>query len=483
MTAIMIQGTGSDVGKSLVVAGLCRAFVRRGISVAPFKPQNMSNNAAITACGGEIGRAQALQARASRLEPTVDMNPVLLKPESDQGAQIVVQGRVFGHSNASTFGEHGPQLMTAVRQSFGRLRAQYDLVVVEGAGSASEVNLRDRDIANMGFAEAEQVPVVLLGDIDRGGVIASVVGTHTVISLSDRAHIVGYIINKFRGNVALFEPALDIIEGHTGWPSFGILPWLRDAALLPEEDATSARVRATLATENLRIAVPMLSRIANFDDLDPLAQHPGVDVSFVPPGDVLPECEVVVIPGTKNTRADLAFMRANGWDIDIAAHHRRGGEVVGLCGGYQMLGHQVDDPDGIEDVAGSSVGLGLLNVHSRLDARKTTRQMSGSDVRFGMPLTGYELHAGQTSGPDTERAVGRFAGHHEGATTADGRVWGTYLHGIFGNDDFRTSWLADRVQAAPQERRYALQVEDALDAIADSMETHLDIDGLLAAAG
>ncbi|MEH6773060.1 MAG: cobyric acid synthase, partial [Cereibacter changlensis] len=355
MTALMIQGTGSDVGKSLLVAGLCRAARLRGLSVAPFKPQNMSNNAAVTADGGEIGRAQALQARAAGLEPLTDMNPVLLKPETDVGAQVIVQGKRIGTLKARDYFAAKKTLIAPVLESFGRLRAAHDLVIVEGAGSPAEVNLRASDIANMGFARAADVPVVLAGDIDRGGVIAQLVGTASVIDPEDRAMIAGFIVNKFRGDPRLFDDGYRFIEERTGWRGFGVVPFFPEAARLPAEDALdlSSPVRGGAAT----VAWLAFSRVANFDDLDPLKQEPGLTVVMVRPGQPIPaEARLVILPGTKSTRGDLAFLRAQGWDIDLKAHHRRGGHVLGICGGYQMLGRSVADPEGIEGAAGETEG-------------------------------------------------------------------------------------------------------------------------------
>ena len=348
--ALMFQGTGSDVGKSLIVAGLARAYTLRGLSVRPFKPQNMSNNAAVTADGGEIGRAQALQARAARVPPSVHMNPVLLKPQSEIGAQIVVQGRVYGSAKAAAYQRMKRDLLPCVLDSYERLRSDADIVLVEGAGSAAEVNLRENDIANMGFAQAAGMPVVLIGDIDRGGVIASLAGTKTVISADDAVLIRGFIVNKFRGDPALFADGMARIAQLTGWQPLGLVPHFPDARLLPAEDALALEQKLPAKSQaRLRIAVPILPHIANFDDLDPLDAEPAVELIRVRPGAALPgDADLIVLPGSKSTIADLAALRAAGFDIDIAAHRRRGGTVLGLCGGYQMMGRSVADPDGIE---------------------------------------------------------------------------------------------------------------------------------------
>ena len=479
--AIMVQGTGSHVGKSVLVAGLCRALVRRGFKVAPFKPQNMSNNAAVTADGGEIGRAQALQARACRLAPSVHMNPVLLKPETDIGAQVIVQGRRAGTLKAADFGMRKADLLPQVLESFARVGRDADIVVIEGAGSPAETNLRAGDIANMGFAEAADVPVVLVGDIDRGGVIASLVGTAVVLPPADRRRIRGFIVNKLRGDAALFADGMRTIAERTGWPGLGVVPWFAAAARLPAEDGLDLAERRPNANGRFTIAVPALPRIANFDDLDPLRLEPEVRVVIVEPGTPIPVADLVVIPGTKSTIADLRFLHAEGWDIDILAHHRRGGRVLGLCGGYQMLGRAIADPDGVEGAAETIVGLGLLDVTTVLSGDKTTVPVSGRHVRSGEPIDGYEIHLGHTSGPDCARPVVAMGGRVDGATSADGLVSGTYVHGLFGSDSFRRAFLAEAGLASSL--AYETSVEAALDALADHLERTVDIDRLLAIAG
>ncbi|ATQ57394.1 cobyric acid synthase [Paracoccus yeei] len=477
MPALMIQGTGSNVGKSLLVAGLCRAARLRGLSVAPFKPQNMSNNAAVTADGGEIGRAQALQARAAGLEPSVHMNPVLLKPETDRAAQVVVQGRAMARAQAADYGALKAGLMAAVLDSFGRLASAHELVLVEGAGSPAEVNLRPRDIANMGFARAADVPVVLAGDIDRGGVIAQIVGTQAVLEPGDAAMIRGFLVNRFRGDPALFDAGRAFIAQRTGWPDLGLVPWFPDAARLPAEDAVD--LRRAVGAGGLHIACPMLSRIANFDDLDPLAAEPGVRLTMVPPGQALPgDADLVILPGTKSTRGDLAFLRQQGWDIDLAAHVRRGGHVLGICGGYQMLGAWVHDPDGHDGDPGSTRGLGLLEVETRMVPDKRLTRVQGRAL--GQPVEGYEIHMGRVQGPDCARPLAHIP-EPEGATSADGRVTGTHLHGLFAGDAFRAAWLARL--GAPSTPGYGAGVEAVLDRLAAHLETHLDLDRLFALAG
>jgi adenosylcobyric acid synthase len=475
--ALMIQATGSNAGKSTLVAGLARALVRRGLKVAPFKPQNMSNNAAVAVEGGEIGRAQAVQARAARMIPSVHMNPVLLKPETDSGSQIIVQGKRWGTLRAKDFLDKRAALLPAVLDSFARLAREADIVLVEGAGSPAEINLRAGDIANMGFAAAAEVPVVLAGDIDRGGVIASLAGTHLVLEPDERARIRGFVINKFRGDVRLFDQGLAAVTQLTGWRSLGVVPWLPRAAWLPAEDAVDLdRVHAS--TSSRVIAVPVLARIANFDDLDPLGMEPGVKLVFVRPGEPIPgNADVVILPGSKSTIGDLAFLRAQGWDIDIKAHVRRGGRVLGLCGGYQMLGQTIADPDGIEGPAATVDGLGLLDIATVMSADKSTRLVQGIHSATGTAVEGYEIHLGRSEGRDCERPVVTIDGRPDGAGTADGRVQGTYVHGLFTGDAFRKAWLANLGIASSL--AYESQIESALDALADHLEAHLDIDAVL----
>ncbi|WP_322096797.1 cobyric acid synthase [Pelagibius sp.] len=477
----MLQGTGSDVGKSLLVAGLCRAFTRRGLAVRPFKPQNMSNNAAVTADGGEIGRAQALQARACGLAPATDMNPVLLKPQSEVGAQVVVQGKVRGNAKARAYQAMKGELLPRVLESFARLEAAADLVIVEGAGSPAEVNLRAGDIANMGFAEAAEVPVLLVADIDRGGVIASLVGSHAVMEAVDARRVAGYVINKFRGDVSLFDEGLGIISGHTGWPALGVVPFFAEARNLPAEDAVALDNTEAVSGRAIKIAVPRLARIANFDDFDPLIAEPDVAVDFVAPGRALPgDADLVILPGSKATLADLAFFRAQGWDLDLAAHLRRGGRVLGLCAGYQMLGRRLADPDGIEGPKGAvAEGLGLLEVETRLTGEKTLEAVDGRHLESGTPVHGYEMHVGVTTGEGTARPFLDLAGRPEGAVSADGKVAGCYLHGIFADDAFRQAFLAALSERDHSGLAYEAMVEATLDALAAHLEAHLDLEGIL----
>ena len=475
--AIMIQGAGSNVGKSTIVAGLARAFARRGLTVRPFKPQNMSNNAAVTANGGEIGRAQALQACAARIPPHTDMNPVLLKPESERGAQVIVQGQRFGTLDARAFGRMKGRLMPRILDSFHRLSAGADLVLVEGAGSPAETNLRAGDIANMGFAEAAGVPVVLVGDIDRGGVIAQMVGSKVVLAPKDADRIVAFLINRFRGDPALFDAGLREIGRRTGWPSLGVVPWFTDAAKLPAEDVLDI---ASGHSGRFHVAVPKLPRIANFDDLDPLSQEPDVRVSVIAPGTALPgDANLVLIPGSKATIADLAAFRAEGWETDLRAHLRRGGHVLGICGGYQMLGREIIDEDGIEGRPGRYEGLGLLDISTVMTPEKRLALTGARYVPTGDAVEGYEIHLGVTTGPDCARAWLQTANGPEGAESTDGRVRGCYLHGLFGSDGFRAAFLRE-LGGAASGMRYGPGVDQTLDALADHLEQHIDTDRLLA---
>ena len=476
----MFQGTGSDVGKSLMVAGLARALTNRGLKVRPFKPQNMSNNAAVTADGGEIGRAQALQARAARTPASVHMNPVLLKPQSELGAQIVVQGRVHGTAKAAAYQHLKPDLMPFVLDSYGRLKREADIVLVEGAGSASEVNLRANDIANMGFARAADVPVVLIGDIDRGGVIASLVGTKVVIDASDAAMILGFLVNKFRGDPTLFADGMATIARATGWEPLGLVPFFPDARLLPAEDALALdAARAAKPKARIKIAVPILPHVANFDDLDPLDAEPAVDLVRVRPGHALPgDADLVLLLGAKATIADLAVLREAGFHIDIGAHVRRGGSVLGLCGGYQMLGRAIRDPLGLEGPASTAEGLGLLDVETILSSDKRLEPVHGA-TGDGIPFSGYEMHMGVTDGPDRARPFARLAdGSSEGAVSPDGRVIGTYIHGLFVDDRQRSAWLT-RFAAGRTSISHDALVDDTLDRLAAHLAAHIDLDRLL----
>ena len=477
VASIMIQGTGSNVGKSLIVAGLGRCLTDLGLNVCPFKPQNMSNNAAVTVDGGEIGRAQAFQARACRVEAHTSMNPVLLKPESGSGAQVVLNGKRLATVKASEYAKLKSRLLPEVLKSFNELSKKVDVIVVEGAGSPAEINLRAGDIANMGFAEAAGVPVILVGDIDRGGVIAQIVGTKVILPQLDQRMVKGFIINKFRGDAALFESGLAEIVKRTEWQSLGILPWFERADVFPAED--SASVAVPDGGGPYKIAVPMLSRMANLDDLDPLRMDPGVCLDMIRPGTPIPaDARLVMLTGTKSTISDLEFLRAQGWDVDIRAHHRRGGNVLGICGGYQMLGKAISDRGGIEGKPGTIRGLGLLDLVTEMQAKKTTRRVEGRHIATGSRVKGYEIHIGRTTGPDDMSPWLEIGGKAEGSVSADGRVMGCYVHGIFSSDEFRRAFLSS-LGAQAHAFAFDAEIESAIDALASHVRKHIDVDRLL----
>ncbi|MGB8818295.1 MAG: cobyric acid synthase [Rhizobiaceae bacterium] len=475
--AIMLQGTGSDVGKTVLVAGLCRLARMRGLKVKPFKPQNMSNNAAVAADGGEIGRAQWLQALACGVEPSVHMNPVLLKPQSETGSQIIVQGKVAGSAKGRDYQALKPKFLASVLDSFERVSAGVDLVIVEGAGSPAEINLRAGDIANMGFATVADVPVVLVGDIDRGGVIASLVGTHAILAPEDRAMIAGFLINKFRGDVSLFDDGIKAVQAFTGWHCFGVVPWLAAAGRLPAEDSVALeRNFGAMSSGMPVIAVLGLERIANFDDFDPLRHDPSLDLRFIKAGEAIPsDAALVILPGTKSTISDLAALRKNEWDKQLERHVADGGHVLGICGGYQMLGRTVTDPLGLEGGAREAAGLGLLNVETVMQPEKTVRNSRAVSSLFGSALDAYEIHLGHTQGADCVRPFSQVDGREEGAVSADGKVAGTYLHGLFNADEFRRRYLAS-LSIETEQADYRQSVELALDELA------LELDGLGMAA-
>ncbi|MEO0400695.1 MAG: cobyric acid synthase [Pseudomonadota bacterium] len=482
--SLMLQGAGSDVGKSLITAALCRSAKRRGIKVAPFKPQNMSNNAA--ACppcngkgGGEIGRAQALQALAAGLAPNTDMNPVLLKPQTDRTAQVVVQGRAIEAMEAADYMAKRDRLMGAVLESFDRLTSNHDLVLIEGAGSPAEINLRNRDIANMGFARRAGVPVCLIGDIERGGVIASLVGTKNVLAPEDAAMIGGFLVNKFRGDPRLFDDGVVAIEERTGWPCFGVIPWLSAASRLPAEDAVVLDKSPRAEEKGLKIVAPVLSRIANFDDADPLKLEPSVDFIWVAPGRPIPrDADVIILFGTKSTLGDLEFLRAQGWDHDIIAHARAGGHVLGLCGGYQMLGRTIADPHGLDGAPSAVKGLDLLAVDTVIQSEKRVATVAATCALTAASIAGYEIHIGRTDGPDRERPFAKVGEVNEGARNADGRIEGSYLHGLFSSDAFRRAWLERAGGGGAADLCYGDALEDALNALADGVEAAMDVDAL-----
>ncbi len=435
---LMIQGTTSDAGKSTIVAALCRALRNRGVRVAPFKPQNMALNSAVTVDGGEIGRAQALQAIAAGLAPHTDMNPVLLKPSSDTGAQVIIHGKVRAEMNARDYHQYKTVAMQAVLESYARLRQEYDCVIVEGAGSPAEINLRDRDIANMGFAEAVDCAVVLVADIDRGGVFAHIVGTLACLSESERKRIIGFVINRFRGDIALLEPGLDWLEQQTGKPVLAVLPYLKGLFL----DAEDAVQPVQAASGSFRIVVPSLPHMSNHTDFDALRVHPDANLAFVRQGEAMPPCELLILPGSKNTRGDLAWLRQHGWDHYIDRHLRYGGKVIGICGGFQMLGDGVSDPHGIEGAAGDSAGLGLLPMHTELTREKRLAQVSGMCAFADAFVAGYEIHMGVSNGAALARPAFWIDGRAEGARSADGQILGSYLHGMFDAPDACAALLA-----------------------------------------
>ena len=475
---LMIQGTTSDAGKSVMVAGLCRVLARRGVKVAPFKPQNMALNSAVTVDGGEIGRAQAVQAQAAFLEPHTDMNPVLLKPNTDIGAQVIIHGKALTNMDARTYHDYKPVAMRAVLESYERLRAAYEVILVEGAGSPAEINLRDKDIANMGFAEAVDCPVWLVGDIDRGGVFAHLYGTLALLTPSEQARITGLIINRFRGDVSLLTPGLDWLTQETGKPVLGVLPYLQGLHL-EAEDALPRELDMTKDAERLRVAVPVLARISNHADLDPLRLHPQVEVRWVRAGEALPPSDLIILPGSKSTRSDLQRLREQGWDAALQRHLRYGGKVIGICGGFQMLGRWVHDPAGLEGEPGRSPGLGLLDFETTLEPEKQLRRVAGHLTLDHAEVTGYEIHAGVSTGPALDHPAAWLSeGRPDGALSDDGQILGAYLHGLFDAAPARDAllrWAGLAVRATPDYRQLR---EDGINRLADALETHLDLRAL-----
>lgn len=468
----MVQGCTSDAGKSALVTGICRVLARRGFRVAPFKPQNMALNSAVTVDGGEIGRAQAVQAQACGLEPHSDMNPVLLKPNSDTGAQVIVHGHAVGNLEARDYHGHKPSLLGKVLESFGRLKQAHDFVVVEGAGSPAEINLREHDIANMGFAEAADCPVILIADIDRGGVFAHLVGTLALLSASEQDRVRGFVINRFRGDIALLQGGLDWLEARTGKPVLGVLPYLHDLHL-EAEDALPRPV-AGFSSTKFRVIVPRLPRISNHTDFDPLRLHPDVELRFIGQGEAIPSADLIVLPGSKNVRADLDWLRASGWEAALLRHLRHGGKLIGICGGFQMLGRAIHDPLGIEGAPGSSPGLGLLEVETELRAEKQLHRVSGRLTLENAPVTGYEIHAGISSGPGLSRPVAHLAGRDDGAVAADGQVLGTYLHGVFDDGAASAALLRWAGLDEPAALDYVDLREQGIARMADAVEKYLD---------
>ncbi|WP_425914896.1 cobyric acid synthase [Pseudomonas sp. GWSMS-1] len=481
MTTLMVQGTTSDAGKSTLVTALCRWLKRQGVAVVPFKPQNMALNSAVTADGGEIGRAQAVQAQAAGLAPHTDMNPVLLKPNSDIGAQVIIHGRALSSMDAVAYHDYKKVAMQAVLQSHQRLSAAYPVVMVEGAGSPAEINLRAGDIANMGFAEAVDCPVILIADIDKGGVFAHLVGTLALLSETEQARVQGFVINRFRGDIALLQPGLDWLEQRTGKPVLGVLPYLMDFHL-EAEDAIDIRQSAK-AAEVLKVLIPVLPRISNHTDFDPLRLHPQVELTFVGPGQAIPAADLIILPGSKSVRADLAFLREQGWPAAIDKHLRYGGKVLGICGGLQMLGMQIDDPQGLEGAAGSSAGLGLLDFSTVLEAEKQLRNVHGQLCLEDAPVSGYEIHAGVSTGAGLNAAVRLDDGRSDGGMSADGQVLGTYLHGLFERTEACSALLRWAGLREVQHVDYHALRERDIERLADLVEAHLDVERLRTLCG
>lgn len=479
MTAtLMVQGTTSDAGKSALVTGLCRWLHRRGVRVAPFKPQNMALNSAVTIDGGEIGRAQAVQARACGLDPHTDMNPILLKPNSDVGAQVIVRGRAIGNMQASEYHDYKPTAHRAVIEAYQSLARAFDAVIVEGAGSPAEINLRDNDIANMGFAEAVDCPVILVADIDRGGVFAHFVGTLALLSTSERARVAGFVVNRFRGEQALLEPGLHWLEQHTGKPVFGVLPYLH-GLYLEAEDALPREHTNNNISEKLRVIAPAFPRISNHTDVDPLRLHPQIDFRFIGPGDGFPPADLVILPGSKSVRADLAWLRAQGWEPALKRHLRYGGKVIGLCGGFQMLGRHIHDPLGIEGEAGSTTGLGLFDIETTLQPEKTLRNVHATLTLEGALVTGYEIHAGVSTGNALARPFAHSPEGPDGAVSGDDQVIGTYLHGVFDSLPACNALLRWAGLCSPQTPNHVQRCDLGIDRLADTVEEHLNTDALL----
>jgi adenosylcobyric acid synthase len=476
---LMIQGTTSDAGKSTLVAGLCRLLRRQGARVAPFKPQNMSLNSAVSVDGGEIGRAQALQAQAAGIEPTTDMNPVLLKPESDTHAQVIVHGRSIGQMGALDYHDYKRIAREAVLGSYRRLQASYDTVIVEGAGSPAEINLREGDIANMGFAEAVDCPVVLIADIDRGGVFAHLVGTLALLSQSEQARVTGFVINRFRGDIALLQPGLDWLEQHTGKPVFGVLPYLHGLQL-DAEDGISREPAAARTDDLLQLVVPVLPRISNHTDFDPLRQHPQVNLRYVDGTQRPPSADLIILPGSKNVRADLEWLRAHGWEEHLQRHLRHGGKLLGVCGGFQMLGRSIADPLGVEGPLGDSAAFGWFDMRTVLQGRKQLLNVDGTLCLEHAPVSGYEIHAGQSEGPALDHpAVILEHGRSDGALSEDGQILGTYLHGLFERPSACMALLRWAGLSQPLSVDHPARREQMLDRLADAVECSLDIARLL----
>jgi len=475
---LMIQGTTSDAGKSMLVTALCRWLARQGVRVAPFKPQNMALNSVVTEKGGEMGRAQAVQALACGLKPHTDMNPVLLKPNTDVGAQVIIHGHAVGNMDAIDYHDYKTIALKAVLESHARLTANYERIIVEGAGSPAEINLRANDIANMGFAEAVDCPVILIADIDRGGVFAHLVGTLALLSDSEQARIKGFVINRFRGDMALLQSGLDWLEEHTNMPVLGVLPYLHGLHL-EAEDAVPHTSTTTSSTDTqcINIIVPILPRISNHTDFDPLRLHPQVNLQFIRLGDAIPPADLIILPGSKSVRTDLGLIREHGWETAIKKHLRYGGKVIGICGGFQMLGKLIHDPDGLESKAGSSNAMALFDMSTTLAPDKQLRNVRGTlalDDLVDVFITGYEIHAGITTYHSTYKPVVCLSHGSDGAMSADGMILGTYLHGFFESPTACTALLSWAGLNDAQPFDYHALHETAINRLADTIEQHMD---------
>ncbi|KAF0813318.1 Cobyric acid synthase [Andreprevotia sp. IGB-42] len=479
---LMIQGTSSDSGKSTLVGALCRIALRRGLKVAPFKPQNMSLNSAVTVDGGEIGRAQAWQALAAGIAPEIDMNPVLLKPNSDIGSQVIIHGHPVGNYDARAYHAYKPVALRAVLASFGRLRARVDNLFVEGAGSPAEVNLRAGDIANMGFAEAADCPVILVADIDRGGVFAQIIGTLDCLSAAERERVKGVVINKFRGDVALLRPGLDWVAQRSGKRVLGVVPFVPGLWLDGEDMLPTARRAAASRAGALRVVVPALPRISNHTDFDALRAHPQVDFSYIRAGEPIPPADLVILPGSKSVQRDLAWLRANGWDEYLFRHLRYRGKVIGVCGGMQMLGRELHDPLGIESEVRSTAGLGLLDYVTTLETEKSLINASGQLALDGAAVRGYEIHMGATHGPALDQPALWLGDppRPEGAISADGQVLATYLHGLFDAPEACAALLRWAGLAAAEQIDHDARREDSINKLADAVAASVDLDAIWA---
>jgi adenosylcobyric acid synthase len=483
MSVLMIQGATSDAGKSALVTGLCRVLKRRGVRVAPFKPQNMALNSAVTVDGGEIGRAQALQAQACGIEPHTDMNPVLLKPNSDTGSQVIVQGKAIGNMDARSYHDYKRIVRGAVLDSFQRLHDQYDVVLVEGAGSPAEINLRENDIANMGFAEAVDCPVLLIADIERGGVFAHLAGTLALLQPSERERVRGLVINRFRGDPSLLDSGIRWLESNYHKPVLGVLPFLKGLHLEAEDSLSNSQTTNVEDSNMLHIVVPRIPRLSNHTDFDPLRLHPQVHIQFIHEGEPIPPADLIILPGSKSVRADLDFLMRTGWKTAIQKHLRYGGKLLGICGGYQMLGKAIHDPQGLEGEAGSCEGLGLLDLETTLEPEKQLRNVNGRLLMGNVTaISGYEIHAGVTTGPALQQPLIQLTENTDGAISQDGQVAGAYLHGLFDSTEACRHLLAWAGLAEPKALDYAALREANIERLADSLEAHLnlaDIEALL----